>query len=924
MSFTPSDTANYNNASNKTYAATVKTVATIPTASNSCKCTAISTCGSSYSSFAYTGAAQTLTTATSGTGYTLSGYSQTNVNTSGHTITATLADGYIWSDNATGTKTFKCYLPKATPTITLSASSGSFVAGNTKTFTATVKSGASSASVSGTLTASSGTTSVATVAPTSTTITNANNSTGVATTETITGVAEGSSTITMSFTPSDTTNYKSASNKTYAATVTAANYQNTNTNVYYNKLNDALNAVASNQTIKVLQNVNETNSATLASGTTAILNLNGKTITSSVSPAITNAGTLDIYSSASGGILSSSSTYTITNTGTLTTNNTSTTNAITIRNTSSATGARVINNSSTSGKVTLKTKTTITFNTATSGNRYLINNSGTLTISGATLNNKLSSSQSYDRGIYLNNAAAKLTISSGTISTYGTAIYNYSSTSTSAITINGGSITSTNGYGIEVGSNGTGKIKMTAGSISGVGGIDHQHGTTEITGGTVIGTSEPGYENGAGVDGATLIMGTDDGVVHTDDPVIMTTGTSGVYGVDGLGSFYIYDGEMMSSSGAGYAFLGDTGFTIAIEYPTDYYLYRTVSGGIEDAYLVKEGILRAGASGTGNFLNTSIAKSNIKSITFTNSLGSHTANGSTCWDVSRDQDGTVLAWVGTASNGKYPMTIGANGIVYASSGEYLFNNLTSVTSYSGLQYLSMIKTTNMHGMFSYNTSLTTLNLNVTDFASSTWKITNMKSVFYEDTALTSISINQLRTDNVTNMEQVFARCTALTQLDLNGWNVSSVTTFEDMFHTCTSLTALSITSWVPSAVTNSAGMFTSCNNLRTIYGNTTTTFNKSTNTSSANMFLGCTSIVGGNGTTYNSSIIDKTRARLDVTGTAGYFTKDPTLSKSGNSNNTNDVNSSETMSDEITDISNSVLSAGEAILNKIEEIASEE
>ncbi len=217
VKFTPSDTTNYKNASNKTYTATVKTAATIPTAANNCKCTSNTSCSTDFPNFAYTGAAQTITKS-AGTGYTFSGNSKTNAGS--YTVTATLADGYAWTDNSTGTKTFTCYLPKATPTITLSASSGVIAKGKTRTFTATVKSGASSASVSGTLNVTSGTTSVATVSPNgNTTITDANSSTGVATTETVTGVAVGSSTITVKFTPSDTTNYNNASNKTYTATV---------------------------------------------------------------------------------------------------------------------------------------------------------------------------------------------------------------------------------------------------------------------------------------------------------------------------------------------------------------------------------------------------------------------------------------------------------------------------------------------------------------------------------------------------------------------------------------------------------------------------------------------------------------------------------------------------------------------------------
>jgi len=38
------------------------------------------------------------------------------------------------------------------------------------------------------------------------------------------------------------------------------------------------------------------------------------------------------------------------------------------------------------------------------------------------------------------------------------------------------------------------------------------------------------------------------------------------------------------------------------------------------------------------------------------------------------------------------------------------------------------------------------------------------------------------------------------------------------------------------------------------------------------MFNGCTSLVGGNGTTYNSSHTDATYARIDRAGTPGYFT----------------------------------------------------
>ena len=44
-------------------------------------------------------------------------------------------------------------------------------------------------------------------------------------------------------------------------------------------------------------------------------------------------------------------------------------------------------------------------------------------------------------------------------------------------------------------------------------------------------------------------------------------------------------------------------------------------------------------------------------------------------------------------------------------------------------------------------------------------------------------------------------------------------------------------------------------------------------TSSSWIFYGCENLVGGNGTKYNSSYIDKIYARIDTADAPGYFTK---------------------------------------------------
>jgi hypothetical protein len=73
-------------------------------------------------------------------------------------------------------------------------------------------------------------------------------------------------------------------------------------------------------------------------------------------------------------------------------------------------------------------------------------------------------------------------------------------------------------------------------------------------------------------------------------------------------------------------------------------------------------------------------------------------------------------------------------------------------------------------------------------------------------------------------------------------------------------------------VTHMYNMFSSCKNLQTVYvGDGWSTAAVTSSTSSNNMFNNCTSLVGGQGTTYNASYVDKTYAHIDGEGGPGYF-----------------------------------------------------
>ncbi len=92
-----------------------------------------------------------------------------------------------------------------------------------------------------------------------------------------------------------------------------------------------------------------------------------------------------------------------------------------------------------------------------------------------------------------------------------------------------------------------------------------------------------------------------------------------------------------------------------------------------------------------------------------------------------------------------------------------------------------------------------------------------------------------------------------------------------MFKNLSSLKTIDLSGIKTNNVSNMNSMFENDSSLQTIY--VSNTFTTNSVTSSSNMFYGDTKLVGGNSTTYNSSYIDKTYARIDVSGTPGYFTQ---------------------------------------------------
>ena len=217
---------------------------------------------------------------------------------------------------------------------------------------------------------------------------------------------------------------------------------------------------------------------------------------------------------------------------------------------------------------------------------------------------------------------------------------------------------------------------------------------------------------------------------------------------------------------------------------------------------------------------------------------------------------------------------------------YMFYNSQATTL--DLSSFDTSNVTNMNAMFFYSQA-TTLDLSSFD----TSRVIDMSDMFYESKA-TTLDLSNFDTKNVTNMNSMFCRSKATTldlsnfdtnkvtnmsymfsgsqatTLDLSNFDTSNVTNMINMFMR-SQATTLDLSSFNTSNVTDMSSMFYNSSKLKTIYVNDK--FITDAVTKSSDMFSGCTSLVGGSGTTYDSTKIDKTYARIDGgTTNPGYFT----------------------------------------------------
>lgn len=203
-------------------------------------------------------------------------------------------------------------------------------------------------------------------------------------------------------------------------------------------------------------------------------------------------------------------------------------------------------------------------------------------------------------------------------------------------------------------------------------------------------------------------------------------------------------------------------------------------------------------------LGSEYKRTDILTITFLDNLDNQPKDA---WDVSAEQDGSVMAWVKPKEDGKYALYIGGEGGVRAPEVclelFYFYNHVTEI-QFNGCFDTS--QTTNMENMFRCCVDLQKLDLSGFD----TGKVENMHAMFCLCETVKKLDLNYFDTSQVTDMGFMFSGCEELRTLKLKNFDTHRVTGMAYMFRGCKKLGKLNLKHFDMSNVTSNGHMFEEC------------------------------------------------------------------------------------------------------------------
>ena len=199
----------------------------------------------------------------------------------------------------------------------------------------------------------------------------------------------------------------------------------------------------------------------------------------------------------------------------------------------------------------------------------------------------------------------------------------------------------------------------------------------------------------------------------------------------------------------------------------------------------------------------------------------------------------------------------------------VFKGCTSLSGKLDLTGWDVSDATTMQEAFCDCSKLTEIDVSTWDVGS----VTTFTLMFDDCYALKELDIADWDVSSATSFHGMFRYCTSLKEIELSEWNVEKLSSALGMFLGCNSLTSLDLSGWNTVKLSKTKEMFSKCGNLKTIYVGKDI-WNMGSVIESTNMFEQCEALVGGAGTTYDGSKIDKTYAHIDGgTTNPGYLSE---------------------------------------------------
>ena len=173
------------------------------------------------------------------------------------------------------------------------------------------------------------------------------------------------------------------------------------------------------------------------------------------------------------------------------------------------------------------------------------------------------------------------------------------------------------------------------------------------------------------------------------------------------------------------------------------------------------------------------------------------------FDVSKEQDGSVMAWVDNTTE----MYIGGKGgIIADQSLNTMFSYYTSVESITFKKVLDTKDSTSAYNMF-----LSCENMVETDVDNlDTGKIQYFQFMFANCLDIRELDISSWNVESAENMSGMFANDKSLQNVYLGTKHAEKVKTFENMYKDCGNLSHLDLSYFYTRDAVNYKGMFKDC------------------------------------------------------------------------------------------------------------------